>query len=128
MVRRTADCSSRSDAAVTYLYLVGLAAALLTHPDVLARGAQGKKAQGNLFARSSCRTLQETLRQDVLEQHLRRILTALTARKAKQILRTWAQLKVTQPRKPVTLSTADRGAKPSGSDALVASKEKATEG
>jgi SRSO17 transposase len=89
------DCSSsRSDAAVTHLLLVGLAAALLTHRDVRARGAQGKKAQGDLFARSSLRTLQETLRQEVIAYHLHRILAAPTSRKAKQILRSWTELEV----------------------------------
>jgi hypothetical protein len=87
------DCSSsRSDAAVTHLLLVGLAAALLTHRDVRVRGAQGQNAQGKLFLRSSYRTLQNALRHEVLRDHLRRILAAPTSRQAKHILRAWTEL------------------------------------
>jgi len=87
------DCSSsRSDAAVTHLLLVGLAAALLTHRDVRVRGAQGQKARGKLFPRSSYRTLQNALRHEVLQDHLRRILAAPTSRQAKHILRAWTEL------------------------------------
>lgn len=87
------DCSSsRSDASVTHLLVVGLAAALLTRRDLRACGVQGKKARGSLFARSCLRMLQETLRHDVITHHLHRILAAPTSRKAKQTLRSWTEL------------------------------------